>query len=93
MAIRPATWMFAALGVQLALALGGLVYVAGLADAMAQHRVALAADDVPLAYPAIAVVVFGGAALYLAGSNRRLAAVLALAPFPVAALVMAWSWS
>ena len=89
---RPPVWMFVLLGVQLALALGGLVFVTGLASAMAGHSVPFSHDDYPMFYPAVLVVVLGGAALLLWGRNGRAATILSLLPFPVAIALMAWAW-
>ncbi len=93
MATRTPVWMWVALGVQLALALAGIVAIIGLADGMAGHAVAFAHDDVPMLFPALAVIVLGAAALLLRRNDRRtLATILTLAPFPVAAVLMAWAW-
>jgi len=93
MTTRPPAWMIVLLGVQLALALAGVLFVTGLASAMAGRSVHFAHDDVPLLYPLIAVVVLGGAALLVWGRNVRAATILSLLPFPVAAALMYWAWA
>jgi len=92
MKTRPPPWIFILIGVQLAIAVAGLVYVTGLARAMSQHEVAIAHDDVPMFYPLITVLVFGALALGLWGRNRTLATILAIAPFPAAIALMLWAW-
>ena len=90
---RPPVWMLVLLGVQLAIAVAGLVYVTGLASALSQHDVAIAHDDVPLFYPLIAVLVLGIPALLLWKRDRpALSTILAIAPFPVAIALMVWAW-
>ena len=50
-------------------------------------------DDVPMLFPAIAVVVLGVPALLLAARNHRaLSRTLAFAPYPVAVALMLWAW-
>ena len=94
MTVRIPLWMYVMLGCQLALAAAGFAAIAGLANAMAQHAVAFAHDDVPMLFPLIAVVVLGAAALLAwRGGRRTLATILSLAPFPVAAALMIWAWS
>ena len=93
MTTRPPVWMWVSLGVQLALAVAGVVALVGLANAMSAHAVPFAHDDVPMLFPAIAVVVLGTAALMLRRHDRRaLSAILTFAPFPVAAALMTWAW-
>ena len=92
MTTRPPVWMFVLLGVQLALALAGLLFVTNLASAMAGGSVPFAHDDVPLLYPLIAVIVLGGAALVLWGRSRRTSMILSLLPFPAAIALMCWAW-
>jgi len=84
--------MVVLLGIQLALSLAGLLFVTGLASAMAGGSVPFAHDDVPLLYPLIAVIVFGAAALVLWGRSRRTSTILSLLPFPVAIALMCWTW-
>jgi predicted phage tail protein len=69
-----------------------VVFVVGLADAMAGHSVPFAYDDVPLLFPLGAVLVLGGLALMLWSQNRHAATILAMCPFPVALALMYWAW-
>ena len=93
MTTRPPTWMFVWLGLQLALAVAGFAAVVGLANAMSQHSVPFASDDVPLLFPALSVLVLGGLALLLWGRNHRtLSTILANMPYPVSIALMAWAW-
>ena len=58
-----------------------------------RHAVPFAHDDVPMLFPAIAVVALGVPALLLAArKHRALSTTLALAPYPVAAVLMLWAW-
>jgi hypothetical protein len=85
--------MFVLLGVQLALALAGVAALVGLGNAMSGHAVPFAHDDVPMLFPAMAVVVLGVPALLLAARNHRaLSRTLAFAPYPVAVALMLWGW-
>ena len=92
MTTRRPTWMFVLLGVQFAFAVGIVVFVVGLANAMSAHSVPFARDDVPLLFPIGTVLVLGGLALALWGRNRHAATILSLCPLPVALALMYWAW-